>query len=208
MRITGGALRSRILRAPKGSGTRPTTDRVREALFSMLASDSRIEGARVLDIYAGTGALGFEALSRGAVHATFVESSRSALTALRANVVDLGLTDRTSVLAVDVETATARIGRGGPFDIVFADPPWALIDGARGGPQSARPVHRGHAPSSLRDVVARGALAPHGLLILEHSARSLPPDLAGLEIRERRRFGDTAIAIYAPSGTHSPPSPV
>lgn len=187
MRITGGALRSRNLRAPKGMATRPTTDRVREALFSMLTSRSRIEGARVLDLYAGTGALGFEALSRGAAHATFVESARAALLVLRANGADLGVDDRTSVVAGEVESVTARLAREGPFDLVFADPPWALVD-------------QGTVPRALLDVVARGVLAPGGLLVLEHSARSAPPALVGLVFGEVRRFGDTAIAFYRTVG--------
>jgi 16S rRNA (guanine966-N2)-methyltransferase len=191
MRITGGALRSRILRAPRGLATRPTTDRAREALFSMLASASLIDGARVLDLYAGTGSLGLEALSRGAAYATFVESARAALSALRTNVADLGVVERTTVMAGHVESVAARLARDGPYDVVFADPPWALID-------------RGDAPRALGEVVARGALARGGMLVLEHAARSSPPDLVGLELREGRRFGDTAIALYvATAGTPS-----
>jgi 16S rRNA (guanine(966)-N(2))-methyltransferase RsmD len=149
----------------------------------MLGSASLIEGARVLDLYAGTGALGFEALSRGAVHATFVESARAALSALRANITGLGVAERTSVVAGDVASVSARVAREGPYDLVFADPPWALVD-------------RGEAPRALEEIVARSALAPEGLFVLEHSARSSPPHVVGLELRERRRFGDTAIALY------------
>jgi 16S rRNA (guanine966-N2)-methyltransferase len=159
---------------------------VRESLFNVLASASLIEGARVLDLYAGTGALGLEALSRGATHATLVESARSALSALRSNIADLGVIDRTSVLAGEVESIAARLARESPYDIVFADPPWALID-------------RGDAPRALGEIVARGALAADGVLILEHAARSSPPDIAGLDLGERRRLGDTAIAFYRAS---------
>lgn len=204
MRITGGAFRSRALRAPRGQATRPTSDRVREALFGILASASasassrtgvRLEGARVLDLYAGTGALAIEALSRGAARAVLVESSREALAALRANVEALGLADRTEVVAADARAAAAqrRIVRGGPFDLVLADPPWALVDG-------------GEAQRVIAALVAAGALgAARGdapaLVVLEHSARTAPADLPipGLELTEGRRYGDTALAFYKPA---------
>jgi 16S rRNA (guanine966-N2)-methyltransferase len=183
MRITGGTLRSRTLRAPRGTATRPTTDRAREALFNILGSESRIEGARVLDLYAGTGALAIEALSRGAAHATFVESARAALAVLRSNISALGLIGQASVVSGDVRSVKSRVAHDGPFDIIFADPPWALVD-------------TGEAAEALVEVVAIGALAEGGVVVLEHAARSTPPGLEGLELRERRRFGDTAIAFY------------
>jgi 16S rRNA (guanine966-N2)-methyltransferase len=201
MRVTGGSLRSRALRAPRGQATRPTSDRVREALFGILASSSlgagdaagrpRLEGARVLDLYAGTGALAIEALSRGAARAVLVESSREALAALRANVEALGLAERTEVLAADARAAAVqrRIVRGGPFDLVLADPPWALVDA-------------GEAQRVLAALVAAGALSrADALVVLEHSARTAVTELAipGLELTESRRYGDTALAFYKPA---------
>src|SRR3984893_15924457 len=123
MRITGGIYRSRALHAPRGLATRPTSDRVREALFGILSAAGAVEGARVLDLYAGTGALALEALSRGASRAILVESSRNALAALRANVTSLGLEKRTWIAATDVGRAARRLADKGPFDLVFADPP-------------------------------------------------------------------------------------
>src|ERR1700723_2294722 len=98
MRITGGSLRSRAIRAPRGHSTRPTSDRVRESLFGILESAGRVEGARVLDLYAGTGALALEALSRGAARAVLVESSRDALAVVRGNVASLGMEERARVV--------------------------------------------------------------------------------------------------------------
>jgi 16S rRNA (guanine966-N2)-methyltransferase len=180
MRITGGTFRSRALRAPRGSATRPTSDRVREALFGILSSAGALEGARVLDLYAGTGALALEALSRGAAEATLVESSRGALDALRANVRSLALESRARVVASEVEYAIARLE--GPFDLVFADPPWALVD-------------RGEAARMLELLVAR-ALADEGLIVLEHGSRSKPPVVRGLAARETRQYGDTSLTFY------------
>ena len=186
MRITGGIYRSRALRAPRGTLTRPTSDRVREALFSMLGGAGALEGARVLDLYAGTGALSFEALSRGAAHATLVESSRPALAALRANVSDLGLTDRVFVGEADVARIVRQLAERGPFDLVFADPPWAQVDS-------------GDAPAALEKLVRAGVLSDGALLILEHAARSVSPSISGLVLNETRRYGDTALAIYKPA---------
>jgi 16S rRNA (guanine(966)-N(2))-methyltransferase RsmD len=186
MRITGGTLRSRALRAPRGEATRPTSDRVREALFGILGSAGRLDGARVLDLYAGTGALALEALSRGAAQATLVESSRDALAAVRANVEALGVDDRARVVAADVRGAARRLARAGPFDLVLADPPWALVD-------------TGEAPRAIAGIVRAGALGPDALVVLEHAARSTPPEIDCLARGESRHYGDTALTFYKPA---------
>lgn len=179
-------MRSRQLRAPRGQATRPTSDRVREALFGILGSAGAIDGARVLDLYAGTGALAFEALSRGASRATLVESSREALGALRANVTALGQEARTRVLAVDIRGAVTRIAAEGPFDLVLADPPWALVD-------------EGPARDALEALARAGALAEGAAVVLEHAARSEPPEVPSLVRGETRRYGDTALTFYKPA---------
>ncbi len=183
MRITGGTLRSRVLRAPRGQATRPTSDRVREALFGILSSAGAIAGARVLDLYAGTGALALEALSRGASEATLVESSREALDAIRANIRSLALDARVRVVAADVGRAVGRLR--GPFELVLADPPWSLVDAGEVSPAVAQ-------------LVSKGALAERSVLVLEHASRSSPPGVEGLDLRETRRYGDTSLAFYAP----------
>ncbi len=186
MRITGGTLRSRALKAPKGQATRPTTDRVREALFGILTSAGGLEGARVLDLYAGTGALGLEALSRGAAAAILVESAREALAVLRANVAALGLEYRAQIMAGDVAQEPRRLPRGGPFDLDFAEPPWAMVDA-------------GHPAGVLSDLVRSGAIAMDGRVVLEHSARTPPFDIDGLVRLDTRRYGDTALTFYKPA---------
>ena len=127
MRIIAGALRGRKLQAPEGMATRPTADRVRETLFSMLASRlGTFEGLRVADLFAGSGALGLEALSRGAAFACFVEQDRRAVDAIRANVTSLGVEDRTQLLA----RSALALPPAEPFDLVFADPPYAPGSGS------------------------------------------------------------------------------
>jgi 16S rRNA (guanine966-N2)-methyltransferase len=123
VRVVAGSLRGRRLLAPVSSATRPTSDRVREAIFNALASLDAITDAVVLDLFAGSGALGIEALSRGAAHCTFVESARPALAVLRANLDALGLVDRATVAPMDVGRflATSR-----PADLALADPPYAF----------------------------------------------------------------------------------
>jgi 16S rRNA (guanine966-N2)-methyltransferase len=206
MRITGGTFRSRALHAPHGQATRPTSDRVREALFGILASAGAIESARVLDLYAGSGALALEALSRGASEATVVESARPALDAIRRNVEALGVADRVRVVAAAVRRTAdggaptlARIARAGPFDLVLADPPWALVD-------------TGEPLTVLAELAARGAFESgamvgrvsgrHAIIVLEHAARSkatLDGDAKFLTRAETRRYGDTALTFYKPA---------
>jgi 16S rRNA (guanine966-N2)-methyltransferase len=186
MRITGGSLRSRALRAPRGQATRPTSDRVRDALCGILGSAGVLEGARVLDLYAGTGALALEALSRGADRAVLVESSRDALAAIRANVAALGLDGRAQVLPCEVGRALDRLSALGPFDLVLADPPWALVDS-------------GDAPGALAAAAAASIVAAEGLVVLEHAARTPAPSIAGLRSEQSRRYGDTALTFYKPA---------
>lgn len=125
MRVVAGSLRGRPIVAPEGRDTRPTTDRVREATFNALSSSDSVEGARVLDLFAGSGALGIEAISRGAAHCTFVERDRAALAAIRRNLVNLGIADRAAVVPGD---ALARLDHIGPVDLVLADPPYGFSE--------------------------------------------------------------------------------
>jgi 16S rRNA (guanine966-N2)-methyltransferase len=143
MRVVSGVARGRRLVAPPGERTRPTSDRVREAIFNALASRAVLDGARVVDLFAGSGALGIEALSRGASHATFVDSDAAARAAIRRNLEACGFLDRSQIVATSVERflqtvapATNAGGGAAPFDIALCDPPygfdgWAELLAAR-----------------------------------------------------------------------------
>lgn len=177
MRITGGTLRSRRLAAPKGHATRPTTDRVREAIFGILDARGRVRGVRVLDAFAGTGAMGLESISRGALEVTFVESAKPALAALRKNVADLGVTAR--IVPKPIASALSLFDPGS-FDLVFCDPPWAEV------------VRLTPVLESLAVVVAVG-----GTLVLEHDKRTtIPTSIGRLVAVDRRTYGDTAVAFF------------
>lgn len=189
MRVVAGALGGRRLVAPRGDSTRPTGERVREALFSVLFD---VTGAVVLDLFAGTGALGIEALSRGAARAVHVESKRPALAALGENLGTLGLRDRAVVVARPVARARDELVARGPYDLVLCDPPWAEVE---------------HAVAELAALVAAGALAPECRVVLEHSAAHAPPEIDGLARVDARTYGDTALAFYeamSPSGGQAP----
>jgi 16S rRNA (guanine966-N2)-methyltransferase len=183
MRITGGVHRSRPLRAPPGDKTRPTSDRVREALFGILAGRRTLADARILDLYAGTGSLAFEALSRGATWATLVERSRPALDAIAANVAALRLEAHVRVIAGLVERSKSWIARDAPFDLVFADPPYAFVTS-------------GEAVRALASLAGSGVLAADALLVLEHGKDDASPSILGLSIADSRRYGDTVITLY------------
>ena len=127
MRVVAGEFRGRRLTAPTSTATRPTTDRVREAIFNALASIGAVEGALVADLYAGSGALGIEALSRGGEHCTFVESDRDALSAIHDNIATLGITGRTRVMSGDVLAFVSRVD----CDLAFADPPYQFAEWPR-----------------------------------------------------------------------------
>ncbi len=197
MRIIAGALRGHRLQAPRGRHTRPTPERVREALFATLGP---LLEARVLDLYAGTGALALEALSRGAAHAVLVERAPPALAAIRANIRRLDLGGRTTVLAADIRRVVGPVTAAGPFDLVFADPPYADLENGRVVATLERLLaHRpGRAPEGKQ------VLAPAGRLILEHAARDDGPQLRAVTCVATRRYGDTALSWYDASGPEQP----
>lgn len=175
MRIVAGAAKGRRLVAPKGDEVRPTADRVKEALFSSL--QPQLPGSRVLDLYAGSGGLGLEALSRGADQVTFVERANASLTALRRNIEAVGLPGTTVVSDDAARTLRGEVP-GGPFDLVFADPPYRLPK------------------AQLADLLAAvvGHLAPGGTVVVERAARDgAPPWPPGLNPGDPRRYGDTAL---------------
>jgi len=189
MRIIGGALGGRRLPGTPAGVTRPTSDRVREAVASALASRGAIEGARVLDLYAGTGALAFEALSRGAVRACCVERDRRASAAIESTARALGLAAQVEVVTAPLarEPAPALVSRlvraagTGGFELVFVDPPYADID-------EVLPL--------LARLAARGAIAPAAWVVIEHATRQ-PPRLADDDAfftpDAAYRYGDSAV---------------
>lgn len=179
MRVIAGRLGGRRLVAPRGAATRPTADRVREALFSALGDVSDVAAC---DLYAGTGALGIEALSRGARRAVFVESARPALAVLRDNLAALGLQELALVIPLPVERALDRLAAEGPFDLVFLDPPYAALAQA--------------AAAAARLAGPLGLLAPGGRLVLEHASRDPAPAVGLLACAATRTYGDTALSIY------------
>ena len=187
MRVVGGELGGRRLQAPSGGGTRPTTERVRGALFDALEArlgpDGGLRGRQALDLYAGSGALGIEALSRGCTEAWFVESDPRASAALRANLLTLSLGGRARVLYARVERVlTGSALRGGHFGLVLADPPYSL---------GATPV--------LAALGARPAwLSEDALCALEHASREELPNASGTLLRVwHRTYGGTALSVYA-----------
>ncbi len=182
MRVIAGTAKGHRLTAPEGRRVRPTTDRVKEALFSSL--QTRLPGARVLDLFAGSGALGIEALSRGAASATFVERDRRALQALRQNLDHTDTSPRARVEAADVMVVLQRLA-GDRFDIVLLDPPYDIE------------------PESLAEVLASlaGAVADGGLVVLELGEHSEEPRWpAGLTPGRERHYGSVRLYEATPAG--------
>jgi 16S rRNA (guanine966-N2)-methyltransferase len=181
VRIIAGKFRGRKLTCPK-LVTRPTLDRVREALFSILGD---LSGAIVVDFYAGSGALGLEALSRGASYATLVEADRQAAAVIRKNVEGWGIEGAHRVVEGSVERSRRSLEDHVPIDLVLADPPWSIA---------------AEAAASVPNVV-RGLLAPSAIVVLGHAARdelSLSAE-SGLERYDRRSWGDSALSFFRPA---------
>jgi 16S rRNA (guanine966-N2)-methyltransferase len=188
MRIVAGEFGGRSLAAPSSRAIRPTSDRLRQTLFDILAHsyDDPITGARVLDLFAGTGALGIEALSRGAAYALFVEDDLEGRSLIRSNIESLRLTGRTRLFRRDA-TALGPAGAVAPFDVAFADPPYGA----------------GLGEKALASALAGGWLKPSALCVLEESTRSEVAAIAGLNLLETREIGDSSLFFYrvAPSAT-------
>lgn len=177
MRITGGVFARHSLRSPRGTDTRPTTDRVRESLFAHLQSKYDLEGAYVIDLFAGTGSLGFEALSRGAAHVTFVEKSAAVLRVIKENVTDLGVTEQIKLVKSDV-FKWLESSRNEQADFIFADPPYMLPN-----------------VTELIDH-ATPRLTQDGALLLEHDTRHSFED--DPRIAYSKEYGRTVISIFYP----------
>ena len=177
MRIIGGTHRGRTIQAPVGTATRPMTDRAREALFNILGD---ISGLAVLDAYAGSGALGLEALSRGARQVIGIESARPAAAAIRRNVAALSLEDRYHLVEQPLERwlPTAAADR---FDLIMADPPYQQTD------------------LQVLDELAR-RLTEAGLLVLKHSRRVAAPEFSQLQLLKHRSYADNALSVYGRAG--------
>jgi 16S rRNA (guanine966-N2)-methyltransferase len=185
MRIIAGALRGRRFEAPEGLSTRPMLDRVREALFSTAAD--WIEGARVLDLFAGSGSLGMEALSRGAASARFVERDRRAAAVLRRNLADLGLLERSEVVLGD-GLDPARWSS--PADLVFLDPPYAFLDDGRARRRLFEAIAE----------LASSVLDPAGLLVFHAPKRRvMRTELAGVSIEDERSYGTNTLFYLWPA---------
>jgi len=180
MRILTGRAKGRKLTAVKTGGIRPTRDSVKESIFGMI--QGHVEGSTVLDLFAGTGSLGLEALSQGAKKAIFVEKNKTCLRALMKNRDLCGFQDRAEIVSLDVEAAMeALMGRGEKVDLVFLDPPY----------------ERGYVDKTLRFINAHDMVKNGGVVVVEHGSAEHPsPQWKGLSLRKRKRHGDTVISIF------------
>ena len=179
MRIVAGAFRGRTLKSPTWEGLRPTSDRLRETLFGILGAS--IAGARVLDGYAGTGAIGIEALSRGAAHVTFVERDARAVRLIEHNLAMIdaaGAGDRAIIRACVADAAASHAGE--PFELIILDPPYA------------------HDAAAAALAAARALATPSTRIVVEHASRYAPPaEQQGLRLRRTVKAGDSGLSFYA-----------
>ncbi|MBW1989679.1 MAG: 16S rRNA (guanine(966)-N(2))-methyltransferase RsmD [Deltaproteobacteria bacterium] len=180
MRIVAGEFKGRRLVAPKDRSIRPTSEKVREAVFAILADEA--VDARVLDLFAGSGAMGIEALSRGAKTAVFVDGSAKALELVKKNVAAIGVQDRTRVIRRDGSGSLDFLSAaGGPFSLVFVDPPY----------------HEDLCAKVLSGLAKSGALAPGAVVVVEHGLReALPKEAGGLRLFDARRYGKTLVSFF------------
>jgi 16S rRNA (guanine966-N2)-methyltransferase len=188
MRIVGGRFKGRTLKGPASDAIRPTSDRLRESLFNILvhAYDAPIEGARVMDLFAGTGALGIEALSRGADFALLVDQGAEANAIIRANIEALGVGQFACLMRRDVRKL-GRAPEGERYDIAFLDPPYG----------------KGLAPPALAALRDGGWLEKDALVLIEETAQGEVALPQGFALRETRRFGDTQILFVDATGSDS-----
>ena len=178
VRIVGGSLRGRRLRVPD-RGVRPTSEKAREAIFDILGPGP-VQGARVLDLFAGTGAMGIEALSRGAERADFVDGSKSAARALSENLSALGLDTQARVHQADLIRPALPTGLRGPWGLIFLDPPYDEEAG----------------PLWVEALARASSIEPDGYLVYERRKGAAAPQPAGLTLADERTYGDTTVAFY------------
>jgi len=182
MRVSGGSLRGRRLVTFRGGRIRPTSDMVREAVFNIIACRLAVEGASVLDLFAGTGAMAIEALSRGAKRAVLVDSDARAVAVIKRNLESCSLTGAARVVRADALEAVRRLAkRGESFDIVFIDPPYesSLLE------------------KTVRAVLKGKLARPGGLVVAETWTKNpLPPEIEGVRVSDERRYGQTAVYFY------------
>lgn len=185
MRVITGSARGRRLKTVEGKGVRPTADRVKEALFSILGSRFALQGAKVLDLFAGSGALGIEALSRGAEHVTFVEQSKVAVHVLRENLDTCRFDAQSRVLPMSADRALAQLAREEAcFDGVLLDPPYG----------------QGLAANVLRRLGAGRLLAGNGWVLAEHHVDDdIDAEYGVLQLTQSRRYGKTCLALFSMS---------
>ncbi len=186
MRIIGGAFKGKRLSAFKGQKIRPTSDRVKEALFNIIVSQIK-EGIKVLDLYAGTGNIGIEALSQGASAALFVENDRKAIELLRKNLEHCGITDKAEIISRDVLRAIAEIeARDASFNIIFLDPPYG----------------RG-LPGMTMKLLGDSSISTGALIIVEHSRREELEEKYGRFFKyDSRKYGDTSLSFFSEREKH------
>ncbi|MCB9993262.1 MAG: 16S rRNA (guanine(966)-N(2))-methyltransferase RsmD [Hyphomicrobiaceae bacterium] len=184
MRIIAGRFRGKQLTSPKDESIRPTSDRVRESIFNIIASrlGPNLDGLFVLDLFAGTGAMGLEALSRGATHATFVDMGAEARGLIRGHIEAFGLGGQSKLLRRDA-TGMGPAGSQKPADLIFCDPPYG----------------QGLGEKALLSALAGGWIAPEALIVLEERKGTEPGLEETFEALDQRDYGDTAIALLRPS---------
>lgn len=187
MRVVGGVCRGRRLVHFKGRSIRPTTDKVREAIFDTLSAlfpQAFSSSSQVLDLFAGSGALGIEALSRGAGRAVFVERDRRAIEIIERNLDTCGLKNRATIMPIEVKRALSSLSRKERrFDLIFLDPPYG----------------RGLVEEALGSIMENGILKDGGVVVAEHSKREIPEEVS-LKLVKRARYGDTMVSYYTLGG--------
>lgn len=188
MRIIAGEAKGRRIKAPRGRATRPMRDFVREAVFSMLGP--RTGGARVLDLFAGSGSLGLEALSRGAARAVFVDYAKEPTRIIQENLDMLGMSEKGKVIKAEVLDYLRKARSSElPYDLIFIDPPYR--------------IDLKYRQEMLKRIAAGGFIAPSAVVIIEAPLRSEPPQSsAGMIFSERRKYGETVVDIYVSKGNN------
>lgn len=188
MRIVGGKYRGRRILKPSGDEVRPTADRVRESIFDVLSARLPLAGLRVIDLFAGTGAIGLEAASRGASFILFVEDSSTSRAVIRANIENFGLEGTAKLYRRDA-TRLGNAGTLAPFDLALADPPYG----------------KGLGEKSARALLAGGWLKPDALFVMEESVRTPPSPITGFELEDQRRYGNVSISLFRIDGARAWP---